>query len=310
MDDLKMKLILTFFFFTILLEASSFIIDSFQSMIIANEQSLKNSSDSIWVLKKDDHILDVKNPYIQKELAKYYRYMLNKGIPISFFRITSVSMCKTIIKGQTILSINPPKYVPKRNDLLTLYMPQKISESNISMIKDDKLIFVTKHYNKVKIVKRCVAVAGDEIFIKDKNLYLHPHEGNQFAKMHFSHNAFTMINDKLFIKNPYMGINLGICHDDNVTIRNTSNKTNLFDMKLTKIPQNKIFVMGDNREHSYDSRHFGSIDLNEVIGKVILLKFKSKLKRLYGVKTDIGHLCDPPLPIQKDQYIFHDLTNH
>jgi signal peptidase I len=36
------------------------------------------------------------------------------------------------------------------------------------------------------------------------------------------------------------------------------------------IPDGKLFVIGDNRLGSYDSRHFGFIDIDQVVGKVNL----------------------------------------
>lgn len=41
----------------------------------------------------------------------------------------------------------------------------------------------------------------------------------------------------------------------------------IVDMKKVTVPENQIFVMGDNRSQSFDSRNFGSVPENLVVGR-------------------------------------------
>lgn len=84
--------------------------------------------------------------------------------------------------------------------------------------------------NETYIIKRVIAVGGDHLEIKDNQVYL---------------------NGKL-LKEDYI---------NEVMINNE-------DMVID-VPEGKIFVMGDNRNNSLDSRRLGYFDFeDDVIGKV------------------------------------------
>lgn len=93
-------------------------------------------------------------------------------------------------------------------------------------------------------VKRIIGLPGDTIEYKNDILY---------------------VNDKA-IKEPYL---------EKFKKETKGQKlTNDFTLKSITgnkvVPENYIFVLGDNRQESYDSRYFGFVPIENVVGKVNL----------------------------------------
>jgi signal peptidase I len=132
-------------------------------------------------------------------------------------------------------------------------------------LRGDIVVFRYPNNDKIHYVKRCVAVGGDIVYYENKTLYLHPNEGNDFVKTNYKGYETQTVNGLLFVKNPYKKEHPGIHHDADVT-KQTSSHTKLFDMMPIKVPEDEFFMMGDNRDHSNDSRFWGTVKYKYIMG--------------------------------------------
>ena len=131
--------------------------------------------------------------------------------------------------------------------------------------RGDIVIFRYPGNVKQHFVKRCVGLPGDELFVNEKNLYLHHHEGNEWIKENFKDYEIVVVDDKLWVKNPYSKEHPGIHHDDKI-VNNGNYPEPLFYFNPIKVEEKNYFMMGDNRDHSNDSRFWGSVPYDNIEG--------------------------------------------
>lgn len=99
------------------------------------------------------------------------------------------------------------------------------------------------------LIKRVIAQAGDIVEIKGKDLYINGKKQKE-----------------KYIKEP-MGY-VPNAFDD--TYVNTGYDLEHFDYKYV-VPANSIYVMGDNRNDSWDSRHYGAFKKDEIFANVLVV---------------------------------------
>ena len=147
-----------------------------------------------------------------------------------------------IIRWQVI----EPRWIPSGSMLPTLQIQDKIlvekltpkitSKSNLSKLKNKIIVFNVPeqlieagYESDIALIKRVIGIPGDTIEVKEGILYL-----NNIAQNNY-------ISDKNinYTTGPYV------------------------------VPENSLWVMGDNRNNSMDSHIWGFLPYEKVIGKAV-----------------------------------------
>lgn len=149
--------------------------------------------------------------------------------------------------------------------------------------RGDIVIFRYPNNPQLHYVKRCVALPGDEIFVANKVLYLHPREGDSKIDTLFPGYDIIDIDGKKWVKDPYTKEHPGIHHDDHI-VDNGLMPGEIFNFGPVQVPEKQYFMMGDNRDHSNDSRFWGAVPYGLIEGTPWFVYFS--LDNDYKVRWD------------------------
>jgi signal peptidase I len=172
--------------------------------------------------------------YVEAILTALILALIIRAYIIQAFKIPSGSMIPTLLIGDHIL-VNKFIYgttIPLTDKKILIWQSPE---------KGDIIVFKYPENPKKDFIKRVIATGGDVIEEKDKIVY---------------------VNGKALIE-PY-------AHhfDRSMRIGGNDPRDNFGPIV---VPHDKLFVMGDNRDQSYDSRYWGFVDLKEIRGKALII---------------------------------------
>lgn len=153
---------------------------------------------------------------------------------VQAFKIPSGSMKETLQIGDHIL-VNKFIYGVKLPFLNTTIIPISTPK------RGDIVVFEFPEDKDKDFIKRTIGIGGDTVEVRDKIVYVNGVRQDQ---------PFAVISDSYIIPGHLQP-------RDN--------------FGPVTVPKGKLFVMGDNRDHSYDSRFWGFVDLSAVKGKAFMI---------------------------------------
>ena len=178
------------------------------------------------------------------------------------FRIPSASMMPTLLIGDFIL-VNKYDY-----GIRLPVLNMKIIDNNKPK-RGDVIVFRYPEDPSIPFIKRVIGVPGDVLRYKDKVLYINNVPMKQEDLGSYEGHGAGKVMDGVQLKEEYLG---DVDHQILLDPYRFSGT-----MEVT-VPKDKYFVMGDNRDNSKDSRYWGFVPDENLIGHAFLVWMNWDLK--------------------------------
>lgn len=181
--------------------------------------------------------------------------MIIRAFILQAYRIPSSSMEDTLLKGDHILAT---KYT---YGLTVPFTTKKIWGADRIPKRGDIIIFTFPENHAMDFVKRVVGLPGDTIEVREKKVYIN---GKPFATPFEKYTDPFVLSQGPGRVRDYFG--------------------------PVAVSPGHVFVMGDNRDQSYDSRFWGQVPIENIKGKALAIYFSWQAEKPWIRYWRIGHL--------------------
>lgn len=178
------------------------------------------------------------------------------------FRIPSASMMPTLLIGDFIL-VNKYDYGLRWPVLNSMLLENKTPE------RGDIVVFRYPDDPSIPFIKRVVGLPGDQVTYYEKTIYINGTRMEQAEMGEYeAKGAGRMM----------MGANLLLEKLDTVEYEVLEDPRRASHNVRTVIPDGHYFVLGDNRDNSKDSRYWGFVPDENLIGRAFMIWMNWDLK--------------------------------
>ncbi len=198
------------------------------------------------------HKAKPKRKKTPKEIA--WEWFSGIGIPLILALVIKASVVEAYVipSGSMENTLMPGDQILGNKFVYGMKLPIPFTDIHLPAIEEPKtgdiVIFTPPHDPRNSFIKRCIATEGQTVEIKNKKLYV----------------------DGVLMELPEEGKYL----DNGIIpfLPHEQKRGGLRDnFPLTTVPEGKLFVMGDNRDNSADSRFWGFASRDQVHARAMLV---------------------------------------
>ena len=192
---------------------------------------------------------------------------------VQAFEIPSSSMENTLLIGDHVF-VNREQFAPRSRWIGPLLPYRQIRHGDI-------VVFLSPAEPGLYVVKRIMGVPGDRIHLRDGAVYRNGEKLDEPYVIHPSGGGGY---------NPYRDNFPAVAPSDfnNVTPEWEMTMKQHLEGDDLVVPENHYFAMGDNRDVSYDSRYWGFIPQENVIGRPMFIYWSFETPPNEYLETGFG----------------------
>jgi len=207
--------------------------------------------------------------YLENILIAVFLALVVRTFVLTGYKVPTSSMAPTLLPGDFIFSYRLPYGVkiPLTNQKFAVNSPKR----------GDVVVFTYPDQPRVNYVKRVVALPGDRVQIENSELILN---GEKFRYEELAPELmekelqdipnpelFRMVNERPADEPADKTVLEKEVPNSRWVLFQKSQKSSNFGPFI--VPPNEVFLLGDNRDSSDDSRYWGTVPIERIEGRVV-----------------------------------------
>jgi signal peptidase I len=224
--------------------------------------------------------------YLESLLVTVILALFGTSFVVQAFKIPSQSMERTLLVGDHLL-VN--KFIfGGRGQWYDKFLPY------LTLQRGDIIVFKYPYQDHPHFVKRVIGLPGDRLKIVDQQVFINDKPLNEPYVVHDPSSGYDPLNYSF----PPVGSQIYMspvqpewAHEIRKYIQGDE----------LVVPPDRYFAMGDNRDHSLDSRYWGFVDRDAIMGRPFLIYWSvaanstdygetSFAQRILGIFDTLMHL--------------------